>query len=119
MDPRSPPLAGLKSCTSVIRAVKKRWGTVCGDNFDINDANVVCKELKYEGAEMVVPCCHTFGRGSGPIWLDSLRCQGREPSLFLCPHRGWGVTRCSHDDDVGIICKTKETGKTGKRRIFY
>ena len=24
-----------------------RWGTICDDNFQINDANMVCKALGY------------------------------------------------------------------------
>ena len=110
--------AGRLEVYHVGRSGKGRWGTVCGQNFDINDANVACKELNFEGAEMTVPCCHPFSGGSGPIWMDSLRCQGREPSIFMCPHRGWGITHCSHDDDVGIICKTKDTVHSGKGHIL-
>lgn len=90
-----------------------KWGTVCGYQFDIKAAHVVCKELGYEGAEMVVPCCEVFGKGSGRIWMDNVKCLGTEPSITMCPHSGWGKTYCSHDADVSVICKTKDTDKTG------
>lgn len=100
---------------------KGKWGTVCSGyrrTFDIHAATVVCKELGYEGAEMVVPCCQVFGKGTGRIWLDNVKCLGREPSITMCSNSGWGNTHCSHDQDVSVICKTKETDRTGRIPIF-
>jgi len=90
-----------------------KWGTICEYQFDIKDAHVVCKELGYKGAAMVVPCCEVFGRGIGHIWMENVKCLGREPSISMCLHSGWGRTHCSHDDDVGVICETEYTRKTG------
>ena len=47
-----------------------------------------------------------YGRGSGPIWLDDLRCVGTENSLLQCPHDGIGVAAyyCDHYDDAGVRC---------------
>lgn len=90
-----------------------KWGTICGYQFDIKDAHVVCKELGYKGAAMVVPCCEVFGRGIGHIWMENVKCLGREPSISMCLHSGWGRTHCSHDNDVGVICETEYTRKTG------
>ncbi|XP_030839511.1 deleted in malignant brain tumors 1 protein [Strongylocentrotus purpuratus] len=50
------------------------WGTVCDDNWDIKDANVVCRMLGYERAENF-SCCAAFGLGSGPIVLDEVECE--------------------------------------------
>ena len=51
-----------------------------------------------------------FGFGSGPIWLDSVSCEGEEENLLNCSHNGIGVTgvHCEHFDDVGIQCPGKE-----------
>lgn len=100
-----------------------KWGTICDGGFgydktfDLRAATVVCKELGYEGAEMVVPCCQVFGKGSGRIWLDNVKCLGTEPSITMCPHSGWGNTFCSHLRDVAVVCKTKDTDRSGKDLI--
>jgi len=45
-----------------------------------------------------------YGRGTGQIWLDDLRCNGSETSLFNCTHTGLGVHDCDHKEDVSIRC---------------
>ena len=81
------------------------WGTVCDDGWDLNNAAVVCRELGFPGA-ISYSCCASFGQGTGTIWLDNVRCTGRESSLSSCSHRGWGrVFSCSHREDVGVYCQ--------------
>ena len=48
-----------------------------------------------------------FGRGTGPIYLDNVRCFGNEASLLNCPHRGIGRHSCGHYEDAGVICRSK------------
>ena len=76
---------------------------MCNDYFDINDANVVCRELGYPVA--VRYHSYYFGQGSGPIWLDNLACTGTETSLYNCSHNGVSNHDCSHFSDVGVICQ--------------
>ena len=76
---------------------------MCYGYFDINDANVVCRELGYPEAVQYYHSYY-FGRGSGPIWLDYLGCMGTETSLYNCSHNGVG-SHCSHYSDVGVICQ--------------
>ena len=84
--------------------INGEWGTVCDDGWDINDANVVCRELGYSYA-LSYQCCSRYGAGSGRIWLDGVGCSGVEQRLLSCPHRGIGVlASCSHSEDVGVIC---------------
>ena len=82
------------------------WGTVCGDYyFDIDEANVVCEELGYQGATRYYTYAY-FGQGSGPIWLAHLACTGNETSLHYCSHDGIGnIHYCDHYDDVGVVCQ--------------
>ena len=82
------------------------WGTICGNSWDLRDANVVCRQLGYDGA-LSAPRYAAFGRGTGQIWLDDVQCVGDEIAISDCYHRGWNVHNCGHHSDVGVVCRPK------------
>ncbi|XP_078685566.1 uncharacterized protein LOC144918572 [Branchiostoma floridae x Branchiostoma belcheri] len=89
----------------VRQADSMTWGTVCHNQFDIKDADVVCKMLGYPSAQLVRNDAY-FGPGRGPIYMDNLRCNGDENSLFNCSYPGWTTNdlNCSHDQAAGVEC---------------
>ena len=83
-----------------------QWGTVCHDDWDIDDAHVVCRQLGFSGAVSAPGSAH-FGVGSGQIWLDNVNCSGSENSILKCRHNGVGRHICNHDEDASVICSSK------------
>ena len=84
------------------------WGTVSHYNWDILDANVVCRQLGYDGA-MAALHHAAFGKGKGMIWLDEVKCTGNERSITDCMHKV-GAGR-QHDQDASVICSPQGTRK--------
>ncbi|XP_051748215.1 deleted in malignant brain tumors 1 protein-like [Ctenopharyngodon idella] len=81
------------------------WGTVCDDYWDLSDAAVVCREM---GCGNVIEAKRGafFRQGSGPVWMDDVKCVGNESTLKNCSSNGWGVHNCSHQQDAGVICQS-------------
>ena len=82
------------------------WGTICDDLWDIEDADVACRMLKYKSASSFTRKA-SFGPGAGIIWLDNVECSGNETSLLLCSHFGLGKHNCQHNEDSGVVCSSK------------
>ena len=80
-----------------------QWGTVCGDNWDINDAHVVCRQLGFPKATQAYSGA-THGQGTGPIWISNVACSGSESHLYDCRHNGCGNNGCSHSNDASVSC---------------
>ena len=80
------------------------WGTVCNNKFDWRSAKVACNHLGYSGGDTKRHIQTTFGTGTGRIWLDKVQCSGSEQLLDHCQHRGWGITDCDHNKDIGVQC---------------
>ena len=79
------------------------WGTVCDNGWDLNDAQVVCKELGFSSA---VTATHRafYGQGIGSILLSDLQCVGTEWTIRNCSHGGWETFYCRHYEDAGVEC---------------
>ena len=80
-----------------------KWGFVCDDGWDRNDALVVCRQLGYSDVRRITTFGF-FGNGIGSVQLDDLECIGNESSLLECPHNGVGIHDCFSFEVAGVEC---------------
>ncbi|XP_012497830.1 PREDICTED: deleted in malignant brain tumors 1 protein-like [Propithecus coquereli] len=101
-------VGGSGRCSGRVEVLHQgAWGTVCDDLWDLNEAEVVCRQLRCGRAMSALGKAH-FGPGSGDIFLDNLQCAGVERYLGQCAHSGWSEHNCGHHEDAGVICSDAE-----------
>uniref|UniRef100_A0A671QAV9 SRCR domain-containing protein n=1 Tax=Sinocyclocheilus anshuiensis TaxID=1608454 RepID=A0A671QAV9_9TELE len=79
------------------------WGSVCDDQWDISDAQVVCRQLGC-GAALRADGNSTISAGEGVVWLNKVECRGNEIHLWDCPLSLKNHTDCSHKEHAGLTC---------------
>ncbi|KAL6460140.1 hypothetical protein MHYP_G00318990 [Metynnis hypsauchen] len=95
---------GNGSCSGRLEVYHNtEWGSVCDNQWDIRDAQVVCRQLGC-GPVLSADGSAAFGAGEGPIWLNRVKCRGNEIHLWDCPHSLKDHTDCSHRQDAGVTC---------------
>jgi len=84
-----------------------QWGTICDDQWDILDAEVVCRQLDLGPPLASTKKAFPFGKGTGSILLDNVACNGNELNIVQCRHHGFKVHNCNHNEDAGVVCLGK------------
>ncbi|XP_068589879.1 scavenger receptor cysteine-rich type 1 protein M130-like [Cebidichthys violaceus] len=80
----------------------QRWSSVCEDDFDQQDAEVVCRELGC-GAPSVLQGA-LYGEVEAPMWTKEFQCGGHESALLDCRSSGSERNTCSPRKAVGLTC---------------
>ncbi|XP_061902006.1 LOW QUALITY PROTEIN: deleted in malignant brain tumors 1 protein-like [Entelurus aequoreus] len=116
---------GTNRCSGRVELFyEDQWGTVCDDNWGMQEAAVTCREMKC-GAPLVATENALFGVGNDQMWLDDLECTGKEEFLVNCPHKGFGQHDCNHNEDAGVICSETlrltngTTHCSGRLEVFH
>uniref|UniRef100_A0A8C2EQ93 SRCR domain-containing protein n=1 Tax=Cyprinus carpio TaxID=7962 RepID=A0A8C2EQ93_CYPCA len=79
------------------------WGSVCDDQWDISDAQVVCRQLGC-GAALRAEGNSVFGAGEGVVWMNQVECRGNEIHLWDCPLSLKKHTDCSRKEHARLTC---------------
>ena len=80
---------------------------MCGNWFDLPDAQVVCRQLYNLTSDAVAYPYAYFGKGTGPIFATTGRCVGSETHLVNCTSIDVdGGPDCEHNQDAGVKCLT-------------
>ncbi|XP_023817087.1 antigen WC1.1-like [Oryzias latipes] len=90
------------------------WSSVCEDDFDLLDAEVVCRELGC-GAPSVLQGA-LYGEAEAPIFSREFLCEGHESVLLDCGS-SWRKTKaCPPDKAVGLTCSDSVRLENGSSR---
>ncbi|NXK14911.1 DMBT1 protein, partial [Herpetotheres cachinnans] len=80
------------------------WGRVLDDQWDTQEASVVCRQLRCGEAETAYNPLNPR-RGMGPVGLRGVRCAGHETSLTLCnTSLPESALVAGIAEDVGVVC---------------
>ncbi|XP_054660846.1 antigen WC1.1-like [Grus americana] len=97
-------VGGEKGCSGRVEVWHRgSWGTVCDDSWDMQDAEVACRQLGCGPAVSALGEA-AFGEGTGPIWLEKVECRGTEPSLQDCWAQPGDSGACRHKEDAAVNC---------------
>ncbi|XP_037617167.1 scavenger receptor cysteine-rich type 1 protein M130-like [Sebastes umbrosus] len=78
------------------------WSSVCEDDFDQQDAEVVCRQLGC-GAPSVLQGA-LYGDVEASMWTKEFQCGGTESALLDCRSSGSDRNTCSPGKAVGLTC---------------
>lgn len=99
---------GSSPCAGRVEMLERgRWGSICDDNWDLQDGHVVCGQLGCGWAIQALPGLY-FPPGQGPIHRDLVNCSGDEAFLWDCPGL-LGRNYCGHKEDAGVVCSEHQS----------
>ncbi|KAK2516735.1 hypothetical protein Q9233_013498, partial [Columba guinea] len=80
------------------------WGSICSNRMSQLIATIVCKHLNCgDGGKIARD--FTYGRGSGPTWLDYIECTEQHSSLWQCQSDPWDPHSCDNRaEETHISC---------------
>ncbi|KAM7074453.1 antigen WC1.1-like [Ciconia maguari] len=98
-------VGGGSRCDGRVEILQRgTWGRVLDEQWDMQEASVVCRQLQCGEAEAAYNPPKPQ-RGTGPVGLRGVRCAGHEANLTLCntsvPE---SALAAGIAEDVGVVC---------------
>uniref|UniRef100_A0A674K3K8 SRCR domain-containing protein n=1 Tax=Terrapene triunguis TaxID=2587831 RepID=A0A674K3K8_9SAUR len=79
------------------------WSRVLDDQWDMNDASVVCRQLQCGVAEKAYNPPKSE-QGTGPVGLRRVQCAGNESRLTHCDNSTSETAQAGIAEDVSVVC---------------
>ncbi|XP_072411948.1 scavenger receptor cysteine-rich domain-containing protein DMBT1-like [Chiloscyllium punctatum] len=99
---------GRSNCSGRVEIMcDTRWGSVCGNSWDITAANVVCRQLGC-GFALSARGGHSVPQGNDVIWQNDVKCKGGESSLSDCLSPALAQRHCNYKEIASVICSGKQ-----------
>ena len=77
---------------------------MCDNQWNKQDADVVCRELGYISSS-TVKSIKASNQEHGIVWTNNIQCAGNEKSLSSCRHDGWELNgSCGNNQRAGLVC---------------
>uniref|UniRef100_A0A673BGE0 SRCR domain-containing protein n=1 Tax=Sphaeramia orbicularis TaxID=375764 RepID=A0A673BGE0_9TELE len=78
------------------------WCSVCEEDLDHNDAEVVCRELGCGAPSLLQGAL--YGEGEAPVWTSELQCEGNESAVLDCRRSSSAGKTCGSGKAAGLTC---------------
>uniref|UniRef100_A0A673A8Y9 SRCR domain-containing protein n=2 Tax=Sphaeramia orbicularis TaxID=375764 RepID=A0A673A8Y9_9TELE len=78
------------------------WSSVCEEDLDLNDTQVVCRELGCGAPGLLQG--GLYGEGEAPVWTSELQCEGNESAVLDCRRSSSAAKTCSNGTAAGLTC---------------
>ncbi|XP_071886435.1 scavenger receptor cysteine-rich type 1 protein M130-like [Anas platyrhynchos] len=104
-------VGGRSRCDGLVEVFQHgMWGRVLDEQWDMQEASVVCRQLQCGEAEAAYTPVRAE-RGRGPVGLRGVRCAGHEADLSFCnTSLPQSMSAAEIMEDVGVVCR-------GSRRV--
>ncbi|XP_067362994.1 scavenger receptor cysteine-rich type 1 protein M130-like isoform X2 [Channa argus] len=96
-------LNGTSLCSGRLEVKSNQsWSSVCDDDFNLQEAEVVCRQLGC-GAPLVFQG-GLYGELKASVWSKEFQCEGNESALLDCDSSDSARNTCSPGKAVGLTC---------------
>uniref|UniRef100_A0A3B3Z157 SRCR domain-containing protein n=1 Tax=Poecilia mexicana TaxID=48701 RepID=A0A3B3Z157_9TELE len=95
---------GTNRCSGRLEVkTNQSWSSVCEKDFDLQDAEVVCREIGCGSPSVLQGAL--YGEAEAPVGSREFLCEGSESALLTCSSRKSSVRNsCSPGQAVGLTC---------------
>ena len=79
------------------------YGSICHYLWSVEDAQVVCRNLGFNGENASFLTHDIYGTATGPIHLTNVQCNGNEDTLEQCSH-SQDTEECMQNEVASVTC---------------